>query len=336
MNWLTSIRRVAVFAVVIAAAGCSGTADPATTSRPGSSAPVPNPFTVIARYSAASLGLEHPANLAIGPNGNLYVPDERQRVTVISPQGKVLLRWGRPGSGPGEFRFIRDGGPEPGRPMSVGIAVGPDGKVYVGDIGNSRVEIFSPTGEFVGEFGSHGTGRDEFVAGPFGLTVDHHGDVYVGDLGLNKFSSGGIFQWRIGGPGDDSDLAGALVGSSSTDTHDRIFLANDAQGRVVTIDARGRLIDAFGAGSALGATGTFHGGVCSVTVDPSGNIYVTGCQESLIPPHATEVFDRSRRLIGLWDNCGFGWAPRFGPNGEVFTIGEDGSILRLDVELPDA
>jgi hypothetical protein len=29
-------------------------------------------------------------------------------------------------------------------------------------------------------------------------------------------------------------------------------------------------------------------------------------------------------------------APRFGPNGEVFTVGVDGSILKLKVALPGA
>jgi hypothetical protein len=29
-------------------------------------------------------------------------------------------------------------------------------------------------------------------------------------------------------------------------------------------------------------------------------------------------------------------APRFGPNGEIFTVADDGSILKLKVSLPDA
>src|SRR5215471_2480803 len=96
--------------LALLAAGCAGNAAPAAGTNPSpastASRALPSPFTVTARYSAKSLGLSHPAALAVGPDGNLYVTDLSQRVTVISPTGKVLRRWGKPGSGHGEFDFI--------------------------------------------------------------------------------------------------------------------------------------------------------------------------------------------------------------------------------------
>jgi hypothetical protein len=161
----------------------------------------------------------------------------------------------------------------------------------------------------------------------------------VTDIGVSKFSSKGEFDWRIGDQADgpsDPDLVGVTVGSSAVDVHGRLALANDTKGRVVYIDADGREIDAFGTGSAVGHTGTFREGVCSATVDAWGDTYVTSCQEPLIPPHFTEVFDRTHQLIGAWFPSPLGWSPQFGPDGQVFALGDDGSILELKVTLPGA
>jgi DNA-binding beta-propeller fold protein YncE len=107
------------------------------------SAEVRNPLRVIARYTARSLGLKRPADLAIRPDGNLYITDASQRVTVVSPERKVLRRWGGAGKARGEFDFVPH---DQGRPnVSAAIAVGRDGRVYVDDSG----EVFA-----VGEDGS--------------------------------------------------------------------------------------------------------------------------------------------------------------------------------------
>ena len=100
-------------------------------------------------------------------------------MTVISPAGKVLRRWGKPGSGPGEFRFIP---PDPSDPTDAEgkIAVGPDGKVYVSDSGNGRVQVFTPQGRFVRQFGSFGSGKGQFLR-PSDLAADNAGNVYVAD-----------------------------------------------------------------------------------------------------------------------------------------------------------
>src|SRR5690348_14377982 len=111
--------------------------------------PLPNPFVVVNHWSGESLGLQYPDDLAIGPDGNIYVTDIGG-VSVISPQGTVLRRWGSQGTGPGQFQFD---GPV-GDPHSR-IAVGPGGLVYVSDSGNDRVQVFTADGRFVKQFGSN-------------------------------------------------------------------------------------------------------------------------------------------------------------------------------------
>jgi hypothetical protein len=129
-----------VGSLAVLGAGCATNAATPAGGHPSAaaagSAALPNPFTVLARYGVKPLGLDHPDALAIGPDGNLYVADLSQRVTVISPAGKVTRRWGKPGTAPGEFKFIAG---DPTTPANVNgkITVGRNGMVYISDSGNA-------------------------------------------------------------------------------------------------------------------------------------------------------------------------------------------------------
>jgi hypothetical protein len=327
MEGITTRLAVAAAAAGLAllAVGCAGNA---------ATAALPSPFTVTARYTAKSLGLSHPAALAVGPDGNLYVTDMSQRVTVISPAGTVLRRWGRPGSGPGEFKFTSV---DPTNPTDIHgqIAVGRNGMVYVSDSGNARVQVFTPQGRFVRQLGSFGSGKGQFLS-PYHLAVDATGDVYVADdqAGtLSKFSPAGQVLWTIGGGApSDPDLNG-LFKFSGFDAHGRLVVVNDTVNRVLYIDASGHKVDAF---SPL-TSGSPTGHVCSATVDAAGNTYVSGCA-GVPQTGPTLVYDRTHRMIAEWPGTTYSllWSPVFGPHGEVFALAADGSILRLHITLPGA
>ncbi|MCL5110402.1 MAG: peptidyl-alpha-hydroxyglycine alpha-amidating lyase family protein [Chloroflexi bacterium] len=106
-----------------------------------------------------------PTNLALAADGSMFVSDgyANCRVHKFSPEGRLLLSWGEPGSGPAQFRLVH------------GILVGPDGTVYVGDRMNSRVQVFSPGGEYLGEWPD--------VYQPNDLFLDPEGHVFVPELG---------------------------------------------------------------------------------------------------------------------------------------------------------
>jgi sugar lactone lactonase YvrE len=71
----------------------------------------------------------------------LYVVDTgNERVQVFGIDGTFKRVWGGYGHGPGQLI-------EPG-----GIAIGPDGLIYVADAGNARVSIFTPGGEPIGQW----------------------------------------------------------------------------------------------------------------------------------------------------------------------------------------
>jgi streptogramin lyase len=299
--------------------------------------PLPVPFTVAARYGAASLGLSDPGAVAIGPDGNVYVTDNSRRVTVISPTGRVLRRWGGSGSRPGEFRFVSDTADS--AVASGAIAVGPNGMVYVSDNGNGRVEVFTPQGRFVRQFGSPGVGKGQFVY-PYMLVVDSTGSVYVLDdqnTGVvQKFSPAGKLVWRIGGvASSDPDLA-SFHHMGSIDSHGRLVMTSDDTGHVIYVDAGGHKVDSFNANEAPLPPGASP---CDATVDSAGNTYVTGCGGGSCPTESCAnviVFDRAHRLIAEYQSARLPLfnAPLFGPNGQAFALGQDRSLIRLRVTLP--
>ena len=63
------------------------------------------------------------------------------------------------------------------------VARGGDGRIYVTDSMNFRVQVFDPDGQFLSMFGHLGDGSGDFNR-PKGVSVDSEGHVYVVE-GLN-------------------------------------------------------------------------------------------------------------------------------------------------------
>jgi DNA-binding beta-propeller fold protein YncE len=211
--------------------------------------------------------------------------------------------------------------------------------VYVADSGNNRVEVFTPLGRLVREFGSFGLGKGKFQS-LFGLAVDSAGNVYTTDDEqpgvVMKFSPTGKLLWQDGGVASSVPDLTVPLQPPSIDPHGNFVTFNDS-GRVVYINSDGHEVDAFN-----GTGGVFPPAApgCGVTVDPRGYTYVTGCGRgqdcTWLGCGGTLVFDRAHHLVAEWTgaHASLRRSPVFGPRGEVFALGRDGSILNLKVTLP--
>jgi sugar lactone lactonase YvrE len=155
-----------------------------------------------------------PTDCAGASNGDLFVSDGygNARVHRFSADGNLLLSWGEPGSGPGQFNishYVRldrqdrvwvcdrnnrriqifdvDGNfleewAVPGRPDGLFIGL-EENVVYVSDI-EQQVSIYTMDGELITQWG-RGVKSDkpgEFLGGPHGIWVDSHGDLYVSEV----------------------------------------------------------------------------------------------------------------------------------------------------------
>ncbi|WP_457627704.1 SMP-30/gluconolactonase/LRE family protein [Persephonella sp.] len=116
-----------------------------------------------------------PTGLAIDDGMNwLYITDTvAGKIYVISLKDKKLVRKiGKIGVKEGEFN----------RPTY--ITVDRQGRLYVSDSMNARIQIFDRNGNFLTMFGERGTSIGTF-ANPRGIAVDSDGNIYVSDTLLS-------------------------------------------------------------------------------------------------------------------------------------------------------
>lgn len=122
------------------------------------------------------------ANVTVDPKGDrIYLVDiggvnsQQHRVRVIDAvSGEPLFDFGKRGKDPGDFNFPRD------------LVVGKDGRLYIVDSGNFRVQIFDRDGKFVKSFGNVGRQIGQFSR-PKEIAADPAGNIYVVDTAFGNF-----------------------------------------------------------------------------------------------------------------------------------------------------
>lgn len=129
------------------------------------------------------------------------------------------------------------------------LAFAPDGTLYVADQFSHLVQRFSPSGRFLGQWGSYGSGPGQLGAVD-GLAVSARGDVYVLDAThdrVERFSAAGRLLGEWGRPGhalgqfdfgagegpDKPPGGGIAVGAG------HVYVADSANDRVVRYDLDG-------------------------------------------------------------------------------------------------
>ena len=82
------------------------------------------------------LAFYEPADIALGPDGDLFVLDAgNHRIVRIDAQGAAVASFGKRGEGPGELQ------------RANGLAIDATGRMYVSDAAARTVKVLAPDGE---------------------------------------------------------------------------------------------------------------------------------------------------------------------------------------------
>jgi len=166
----------------------------------------------------------YPSAVVVAPNGDIFVADGHNadtngRIVKFSRDGKLIKSWGRKGSGPGEFGGLH------------AIAMDSKGRLFVGDRGNSRIQVFDQEGKFLEEWKQFGR--------PSGIFIDANDTIYVADSQSDEKVNRGFQKGiRIGSTSDGSvKIFIPVPGPQDKPTVTTEGVAADARGNVYGAEA---------------------------------------------------------------------------------------------------
>lgn len=196
----------------------------------------------------------------ISPRGIavLSYPDRREEIIVTdagnhwiqvlsSSDGKILRQWGREGSGEGEFDY----------PSGIAVLPFPDGggEIVVADTRNSRIQMFTPDGKFLRQWGQKGSGEGEFDF-PDGIAVlplpDGRTEIIVVDTHNHRiqvFTSRGKFlrQWGLRGSEEgEFNTPGGVAVLSLSNGRREIVVADMGIHRIQVFTPEGKFLRQWG------------------------------------------------------------------------------------------
>ncbi|MFU8861783.1 MAG: peptidyl-alpha-hydroxyglycine alpha-amidating lyase family protein [Cyclonatronaceae bacterium] len=121
-----------------------------------------------------------PSDVVVAPDGHIFVADGHQlrgnnRIVKFTPAGEYVLEWGEEGTDLGQFRDPH------------AIAIDSQGRVFVGDRMNNRIQIFDQEGNFLAVWTQFGR--------PSGIFFTPDDMMYVADSESNMIRNPG---WERG------------------------------------------------------------------------------------------------------------------------------------------
>lgn len=245
--------------------------------------------------------LNYTCGIAIDKAGNLFVADaHNQRIRKIDALTGIISTV----AGNGTSSFSGDGGPAISAKLSnpTSVAVDDTGNLYIADCYNNRIrKVSAITGIIttIAGNGSAGFSGDGGIAtaaklsNPTGIAIDRMGNLYIADPQnhrIRKVSAGNGFISTIAGNGiqgfaGDGGLANAAnlkyPISVTLDSLSNIYIADQYNNRIRKVDAVTGIISTIVGNGIQGYGG--DGDVAnsaqlnlpsSVSIDPSGNLYI--------------------------------------------------------------
>ena len=206
-----------------------------------------------------------------------------------------------------------------------GVAINQRGEVVVTECGVHCVSVFSPSGEKLRSFGTHGSGQGQFNH-PYGVAVDGEGNILVADCynhRIQKFTAEDQFLAAVGTKGSGTLQFSCPTHIAFNTSNNEVYVADNGEHRVQVLNSDLTFSSTFGKqGSGKGQFSYPRGIAC----DSTGKVYVADTYN-----HRIQVFTAEGKFLRMFGRRGQGrgelaW-PRFvavDTSGMVY-VSEDGN-----------
>lgn len=193
-------------------------------------------------------------------------------------KGTEATWWGGYGSEAGEFK------------SPSGIALAPNGNVYVLDAGNYRVQYFTPNGSFLGLWAT--TGETQHL-GAGDIAVAPNGNVYVTHAFgkyVSYYTSTGSLLGTWGAPGNGAgefnNPQSIAVSPSSV-----VYVGDVNNQNIQYFTSAGSFLGSWGGGSVIWP--------CGLAVSPDGRVFVADAYYNRV-----KYFTATGSFLGEWGSQG--------------------------------
>ncbi|HEV2773952.1 MAG TPA: NHL repeat-containing protein [Solirubrobacteraceae bacterium] len=207
--------------------------------------------------------LANPRGLAVRGQRLIVADDHHHRLVVMDFGGRVIRTVGS-GQGAGKNQFS----------FPFGVAVDPQGRVFVADDINQRILRFGPQPDYKyrARWGSYGTGPGQ-LAYPRAIAADRSGALYVTNTGndrIDVFDRGGKLLRSFGASGRGPGQFNAPMGVGA-DANGLRAVADSINGRIELLHPDGSVASVWGSPSP---GPTILRRPVAVAFDAAGDAYV--------------------------------------------------------------
>jgi len=259
-----------------------------------------NPDLVIGQTGSGVAQFQSPRSIAMAADGSIYVADSRNnRIQHLTASGVEINSWG-------SYADVAQG-EAPGGTFNEpwGVAVAPNGNVYVMDTWNYRIQKFSSDGEFLTMWGTNGFAESPFAFyGPRGVAVDSDGNVFVVDTGNKRvvvFDASDNYITQFGVAGMGSGQLDEPVGIA-LDESGQVYITDTWNSRIQVFspDASGQIYTSINSWEVSAWYGQSLENKPFIAVDKNKNVFISD-------PEGCRIieFTNAGSPLRTWGDCGF-------------------------------